>query len=168
MYRKVLTEQRLWAAGDKYPELPSERVWEAIVKKLFQKEYKFDATFYGSLNEYSRKVAYFFHASLQGTGRDEHAAVDRCGNLAGRAFTRGCSPTGQCFTATSSPRPGGAGPSGPARRARPRLLHGLSFDKKARKPSDTLFEAAVAAMARGSSRRRSARRLEPAAGHRAR
>ncbi len=68
IYRQVLTEQRSFpAGGERHPEVAADRVWEAILKKLFQKDYKFDAGFYGSLNEYSRKVAYFFHASLQGT-----------------------------------------------------------------------------------------------------
>jgi len=68
IYKQVLTEQRSFpAGGERHPEVAVERVWEAILKKLFQKDYKFDAGFYGSLNEYSRKVAYFFHASLQGT-----------------------------------------------------------------------------------------------------
>src|SRR4029077_17275723 len=44
-----------------------DRLWEAFIKKLLQKDYSFDAGFYGSLNEFSRKVAYFFHANLQGT-----------------------------------------------------------------------------------------------------
>ena len=55
-------------------EVIAERLWEAFIKKLLQKDYKFDAGFYGSLNEFSRKVAYFFHASLQGTACYEGAA----------------------------------------------------------------------------------------------
>src|SRR5947209_12104538 len=68
IYKKALDEQRLAPAPDKYPELLSEKVWEGIIKKLFQKDYQFDSGFYGALNEYAKKVAYFFHASLQGTG----------------------------------------------------------------------------------------------------
>src|SRR2546423_3571251 len=74
IYRKALDEQRLAPAADKYPELLSEKVWEGILKKLFQKDYQFDAGFYGALNEYAKKVAYFFHASLQGTGAYPNAA----------------------------------------------------------------------------------------------
>src|SRR2546422_183056 len=53
--------------GEKFPEVAAERIWENILKKLLQKDYKFDTGFFGSLNEYTRKIAYFFHASLQGT-----------------------------------------------------------------------------------------------------
>jgi hypothetical protein len=67
IYKNVLTEQStIPGSSEKYPEVSSERVWEAILKKLLQKDYKFDTAFYGSLNEFSRKVAWFFHASLQG------------------------------------------------------------------------------------------------------
>src|SRR5581483_6446190 len=75
IYEKVLTEQRLVSSpGERYPELRAERIWEAIIKKLQQKEYKFDAGLYGPLPEYSRKIAYFFHASLQGTACPEGTA----------------------------------------------------------------------------------------------
>ena len=68
LYRRALEEQRMLPSpGEKHPEILAERVWESIIKKLLQKEYQFDTGFFGSLNEFSRKVAYFFHASLQGT-----------------------------------------------------------------------------------------------------
>jgi FMN phosphatase YigB (HAD superfamily) len=68
IYGNLLAEQStLPAGGEKHPEISAERLWEAFIRKLLQKEYQFDAGFYGSLNEFSRKVAYFFHASLQGT-----------------------------------------------------------------------------------------------------
>src|SRR5262245_47166472 len=68
VYSQIVDEQRaLTSGGERHPEVCSERVWEAILKRLMQKDYRFDAGFFGSLNEYSRKVAYFFHASLQGT-----------------------------------------------------------------------------------------------------
>ena len=58
IYQQVLTEQRSFpAAARNIPEVGSDRVWEAILKKLLQKDYKFDAGFFGSLNEFSRKVA---------------------------------------------------------------------------------------------------------------
>lgn len=147
VYRKVLTEERLRPAEDKNPELLSEKVWEAIVKKLFQKEYKFDAGFYGALNEYSKKIAYFYHASLQGTGCYDNAAAAMM-NLAGRGIQQGLLADGQCFTATQLAR--GLAQQDPAAKLDdlvPPAHRVISFDKKARKPSDTLFEAAVEAMA---------------------
>lgn len=68
LYRKALENLRLVPSpGEKFPEIVSEQIWEDIVKKLLQKEYHWDVNFFGSLNEYTRKIAYFFHASLQGT-----------------------------------------------------------------------------------------------------
>src|SRR3954465_12760227 len=96
IYRKALDEQRLAPAPDKYPEILSEKVWEGILKKLFQKEYQFDAGFYGSLPDYAKKVAYFFHASLQGTGCYENAAKALTG-LADAGVTQGLLADGQVF-----------------------------------------------------------------------
>lgn len=67
IYVQVLQEQSAFAgASIKHPEVLSERVWESIIKKLLQKEYRWDTGFFGALNEFAQKVAYFFHASLQG------------------------------------------------------------------------------------------------------
>ena len=75
IYRRVLSDLRLAPSrGEKHPEIASERIWEAILKKLMQKDYKYDTSFFGSLSEYSRMIAYFFHASLQGTACYDGAA----------------------------------------------------------------------------------------------
>jgi FMN phosphatase YigB (HAD superfamily) len=67
IYQRVLSEQKMLPSlGEKFPELHAERIWEAIVKKLCQKDYQYDLLMYGSLPELSQKLAYFFHASLQG------------------------------------------------------------------------------------------------------
>src|SRR5205807_1578612 len=59
--------------------------------------YQFDAGFFGSLNEYSRKVAYFFHASLQGTACYPGAAA-ALGKVRGKGLRQGLLADGQCFT----------------------------------------------------------------------
>jgi FMN phosphatase YigB (HAD superfamily) len=146
IYKKALDEQRLAPAPDKYPELLSEKIWEGIVKKLFQKEYKFDAGFYGALNEYSRKIAYFFHASLQGTAAYPNAART-VRELAANGLVQGLLADGQSFTPTQLAR-GLKQQDGsvhfdvailPANRF-------LSYRYRARKPSDLVFEAAVDAL----------------------
>jgi FMN phosphatase YigB (HAD superfamily) len=147
IYKKALDEQRLAPAADKYPEIRGEKIWESIIKKLFQKDYKFDAGFFGSLNDYSQKVAYFFHASLQGTGcYDNAAAALRA--VAGRGVLQGILDDGQCFTPTQLAR-------GLARQEEAANLNELiaadmrvlSYEHGARKPSDTLFQAAAEAAA---------------------
>jgi FMN phosphatase YigB (HAD superfamily) len=147
IYRKALDEQRLAPALDRYPEIVSEKIWESIIKKLFQKEYQFDAGFYGSLNDYSRKVAYFFHASLQGTGCYDHAAA-AIKALSESGVMQGLLADGQYFTPVQLAR-------GLTRqdttadldKLLPASQRVLSFHHKARKPSDILFEAGVEAMA---------------------
>src|SRR5437870_931025 len=47
IYKNLLDEQRtLPSVGEKYPEISVERVWETLIKKLFNKDYAFDAGFY--------------------------------------------------------------------------------------------------------------------------
>src|SRR5436305_8886958 len=75
LYTKALTTLRLTGSGgEKYPEVASERVWEDIVKKLVQKEYQIDGGLDGALNEFAKKIAYFYHASIQGVGAYPGAA----------------------------------------------------------------------------------------------
>ena len=98
IYGQILTEQRLGpGGGERCPEVAADRLWEAILKRLLQKDYKFDAGFFGALNEYSRKVAYFFHASLQGAAAYPGAA-DALRHVAAAGLTQGLLADGQCFT----------------------------------------------------------------------
>ncbi|MHB1426515.1 MAG: HAD family hydrolase [Gemmataceae bacterium] len=147
LYDSVLIEHRAVPGGtEKYPEVGSDRVWEALIKKLFQKDYKFDAGFFGSLNEFSRKVAYFFHASLQGTaGYDEAAAALK--HIAKKGVKQGLLADGQCFTRVQLQR-------GLAAQDRDFALDKLldkdliflSYEIRGRKPSERLFRQAVNAL----------------------
>ena len=100
IYQLVLLEQQTvtTGGGEKYPEMSSEKIWESIIKKLFVKDYQFDAGFFGSLNEFSRKVAYFFHASLQGTACYPGAVEALRTVAANKQRTQGLLADGQCFT----------------------------------------------------------------------
>lgn len=144
IYKTLLDEQRMAPSpGEKHPEIISERVWEGVVKKLLQKEYTFDAGFYGSLNEYSKKIAYFFHASLQGTaaniGADQALQAVHDGGL-----MQGLCADGQCFTAVQLQR-GLDGLGGGVRLdfAMLSALRVLSCDVRGRKPSERLFAHAL-------------------------
>src|SRR5439155_5173884 len=98
IYGNLLAEQRTAPAGtEKYPEISVERLWEAFIKRLMQKDYQFDANFYGSLNEFSRKVAYFFHASLQGTSCYPGAA-EALRTVQEAGLVQGLLADGQFFT----------------------------------------------------------------------
>jgi FMN phosphatase YigB (HAD superfamily) len=147
LYAQELLLLKAAGGGERYPELPAEKIWENLIKKLFQKDYKFDAGFYGSINEYSRKVAYFFHASLQGTAAQPGAAEAlKLAQDAG--LKQGLLADAQIFTTVQLSRGLKAQDASlnfdqvflPA-------LRSLSYEVKARKPSDTLFRHAVAQLA---------------------
>jgi FMN phosphatase YigB (HAD superfamily) len=144
IYGNVLTEQRaVTVSGEKFPELGSDRVWEAIVKKLLQKDYKFDAGFYGSLNEFSRKVAYFFHASLQPTACYP-AAAETLRHVSDRGLRQGLLADGQCFTTVQLQRGLAAQDAGlRLEKVLDDKLVKFSFEVRAKKPSERLFRAAL-------------------------
>ncbi len=144
LYRMQLDEQRLAPSpGEKYPELLSDRVWEGIVKKLFVKDYTFDAGFYGSLNEYSRKIAYFFHASLQGTACYPGAGA-ALRAVADAGLAQGLCGDGQCFTPVQLQRGLDALGSGLRLEALvPPQAQVLSYEARGRKPSERLFRTAL-------------------------
>jgi FMN phosphatase YigB (HAD superfamily) len=151
LYRKALTVLRMaGAGGEKHPEVQVERVWDDIVKKLFQKDYTFDAATYGSMNEYVKKIAYFYHASIQGAGPYPGAA-DALKLVADRGVLNGLLTDGQCFTPGQLQRClRQQDPAFELDALIPSSLRVVSSDKRARKPSETLFKAAVqAAMAKG-------------------
>lgn len=148
IYLKALHELRMAPSPqEKHPEILAERIWENIVKKLFQKEYKFDAGMYGALNEFSRKVSYFFHASLQGTACYAGAA-HALRTLSAAGLTQGLLADGQCFTTVQLQR--GLRQDDNAADLDdliPPLRRWLSYDKKARKPSEHLFQSALRSLA---------------------
>lgn len=142
-YKQLLAEQSMAAPGERHPDIQAERVWETILKRLMQKDYKFDASFYGSMNELSRKVAYFFHASLQGTACYEGAAR-AMRHVADAGLSQGLLADGQCFTTVQLGR-GLAAQDGGARLGELLTdgLSALSCDVRGKKPSERLFRRAV-------------------------
>jgi FMN phosphatase YigB (HAD superfamily) len=147
MYGKVLDEQRtIPGGGERFPEVQSERVWEAVIKKLLQKDYRFDAGFFGALNELSQKVAYFFHASLQGTACYDGAAA-ALGAVKAAGLAQGLLADGQCFTRVQLQR-------SISRQAGDAKLDDLldadlcvlSCDQRGKKPSERLFKHALSAL----------------------
>jgi FMN phosphatase YigB (HAD superfamily) len=147
LYTQVLTEYKAVPGGtEKYPEVASDRVWEALIKKLFHKDYKFDAGFFGSLNEFSRKVAYFFHASLQGTDAYDGAAR-AMRHVAEAGLKQGLLADGQCFTRVQLQRGLAAQDKEiDEDKLLDKDLTALSYEIRGRKPSERLFRHAVNAL----------------------
>ncbi len=143
IYAQLLLEHRSGGPGEKYPEPQVEKIWEAILMRLLQKEYKFDVGFFGSLNEYSRKVAYFFQASMQSTAAYAGAA-EALAKVHAAGLTQGLLADGQCFTTVQLQR--GLTAQDAAARLDTLLdksLTVLSCDVRGRKPSERLFQQAV-------------------------
>lgn len=68
MFQQALEELEFQAGGrDRYPEVRAEKVWEAVFKKLRPGDFSFDALFFGGLDEFCLKVAYFYNRSIQAT-----------------------------------------------------------------------------------------------------
>lgn len=126
-------------AGEKFPEIVAEQVWEGIIKKLLQKEYQWDVGFYGSLNEYSRKIAYFFHASLQGVAAHKGAA-QALKHVTAASCRQGLLDNGQCFTPIQLVRclKQQDADATPGQWIDP-ALSVLSYQVRARKPSERMF-----------------------------
>ena len=149
VYHTLLVEQQIQPArgGEKYPEVQADRLWEAFIKKLLQKDYSFDAGFYGSLNAFSAKVAYFFHASLQGTACYK-AAATALRRLKKRGIALGLLANTQCFTLVQLER---ALMRQDSRATIDALFdadaRALSHELLVRKPSERLFRRVLTAFA---------------------
>jgi FMN phosphatase YigB (HAD superfamily) len=147
IYRRVLGDLRLAPSpNEKYPEVPSERIWEAIVKKVLKKDYEYDEAFYGPLGEYVRKIAYFFHASLQGTACYEGAAT-ALEHVHNAGLKQGIIADAQCFTLVQLQRgleQQRCGVAVDLLFARP--LRAMSWEVGGRKPSERLFKHCLFAL----------------------
>lgn len=118
-------------------------VWQAIIQRLFEKEYQIDEGLYGDLREFSEKVAYFFHCCLQAT-EAQQGAVQAMTDLCGAGILQGLLADGQGFTLVQLLRALGQQATLPPlyELFRPQTLI-LSTHLGIRKPSKTLFEHAV-------------------------
>ncbi len=141
-YEKILGRERMAATQIKgeVPEIHAAKVWRKIFSQLEQKEYEYDADFYGDLEELSEKVAYFFHASLQGVEAAPHA-LEALQMVAGGQIPQGILADAQSFTLVQFLRclkaQGRLPPLGDL--FQPNLMV-LSHQQGVRKPSKSLFQ----------------------------
>jgi hypothetical protein len=142
IYRKSLAAVRIMGGG----EIPAEKVWEDIVKKLQQKEYTYDVALYGSVSELVQKIAYFFHASLQGCGAYPQAAR-ALRSVVDAGKIQGVLADGQCFTfAQLSKCLAEEDPTISLASLLMPDLRILSHEKRVKKPNAALFQAALQAL----------------------
>ena len=144
-YQEIFSDLQMAATRQKgdVPEINSSELWRKILDRLGKKEYQYDESQYGDLDELAEKVAYFFHASLQGVeatagAREALTSVMQAG------LTQGLMAEAQPFTLVQLLRAF----SGSAKLAplgelfTPGCLV-LSFQVGVRPPSKSLYRAAV-------------------------
>ena len=128
-------------SGGEIPGGAGGAIWDDIVKKLQQKEYTYDAGTYGSLVSSRRRSRTFItRASRVGA---YPGAADALRMVAERGIAQGLLADGQCFTLGQLQRCfRRQDPGFDLAATIPSTLRVVSSDKKARKPSETLFRAA--------------------------
>ena len=64
----ALDELKMASSGRKgdVTEVNSAQLWRKLLGMLDKKDYEYDTSLYGDMDELAEKVAYFFHSSLQG------------------------------------------------------------------------------------------------------
>ncbi len=98
-YSKLIDESRLVSTKRKgdAPEIDSAKLWHKLIDRLLKNEYEFDHSIYGDVDDLALKVAYFFHAMLQGVSATESApAILQRVTQAG--LKQGLIDDGQAFT----------------------------------------------------------------------
>jgi len=125
------------------PEINSTVIWRTIIERLQQKDYQFDAGFYGDLDDFCEKVAFFFHACLQGVGVMP-GAVKTLSAVAASGRTQGLLCDGQSFSIVQMLRAFAAEGKMPRPAALfdPRCFT-LSYRLERRKPSKVLYQSCL-------------------------
>jgi FMN phosphatase YigB (HAD superfamily) len=145
LYIRAYDDLRMAGSGRKgdLTEVDAAKLWRRVLGKLEQKEYEYDAEFYGDLDELGAKIAYFFHSSLQGV----EVAADALQSLTAvtdAGFQQGVIADGQCFTMVQLLRGLKAqGTLPPADRLFQPELVTLSYQEGVRKPSKSLYLTAL-------------------------
>jgi len=78
-------------------EVNSAQVWRKLIRLLEQKDYDYDQSFYGTPEQLSEKVAFFFHRCLQGT-RAAPGAGEALAAVADLGLQQGLLSNAQPFT----------------------------------------------------------------------
>ena len=144
LYWSLIDRQSMQGAarGD-LKEVNLVETWGNIIMRLFEKEYKYDEDLYGNLDEFSEKVAYFFHSCLQGT-EARPGAVSAMTSIADNELVQGLLSDGQSFSLVQTLRSLARQDSLPPlyKLFRPQSII-LSHDIGVKKPSKSLFTFAV-------------------------
>ena len=98
-YLNAVQEEPLTSGNRKgdIPEINAAQIWMNMIGLLARKEYSYDESFYGDLEEYVQKIAYFFHASMQGANAAGNA-LRTLMSIADAGYRQAALANAQCFT----------------------------------------------------------------------
>ncbi len=149
-YKRLVEAAQLAASPrpGEAPEIDSAHIWKVLIERLGKKEFSWDEAFFGDIDELSEKVAWFFHASLQGVVAAPNA-LGALKHVRRAGLKQGLIADGQCFTLVQLARAlhvQGSVPSFSKLFSREGVC--LSFQFGVRQPAATLFETWLERMAR--------------------
>lgn len=145
-YDGLIEDQRIAATARKGDtrEVDSAVLWARMIEKLQRNEYQWDEGLYGGLEDVAVKVAYFFHAMLQGTEAFEGCA-ETLARLQQAGIRQGLLDDAQQFTlAQLVYQLKRQGAEGNLAAIFSPELSALSYQLEIRKPSPSLYQTAAA------------------------
>lgn len=144
IYMGLLAEARLAASPRKGEpvEVQSAQLWRKILAKLEQKDYEFDRSLYGDIDDLSLKIAYFFHSALQGLEASPGAATAAAA-IQQAGLRQGLIADGQPFSLVQLIRALRPAPDGPQGNWLSPELTTLSWQLGIRKPGRSLFSTTL-------------------------
>jgi FMN phosphatase YigB (HAD superfamily) len=98
-YARLVEEEQLKPTRKKGDQraVDSRHVWQKVIERLQRNEYQYDGSFFGGVEDLAQKVAYFFHASLQGVAATEGIG-DALHRVTSAGLRQGALDDGQSFT----------------------------------------------------------------------
>jgi FMN phosphatase YigB (HAD superfamily) len=98
-YSRLIEEDQLRPTKKKGDQraVDSRHVWQKVIERLRRNEYQYDVSSYGSVEDLAQKVAYFFHANLQGVAATEGIG-DVLQQVTSSGMRQGALDDGQSFT----------------------------------------------------------------------
>jgi FMN phosphatase YigB (HAD superfamily) len=144
-YLNAMEELRLTASNRKgdIVEIDSAQVWKKMLELLDKKEYRYDESIYGDLNELSQKVAFFFHSSLQGI-EAANGALATLMAISDGGLRQAALADAQCFTLVQLTRVlRSQGSVLDMDMLLPASLNTLSYEWGIRKPSISLYAQTI-------------------------
>ncbi|RLS53570.1 MAG: HAD family hydrolase [Planctomycetota bacterium] len=145
-YRGVLEEMRMAGTRRKgdVPELDSTAIWGKLIDRLMRNEFEWDRGTLGDEESLAVKVAYFFHAMLQGTTAFDGTA-ETLARIGQAGLRQGLLDDMQQFSlAQLLQELRRQGAEGHLTTLFSPELSGMSYQLGIRKPSPTLFETVAA------------------------